>query len=203
MSQASANQRLGRCGRLGPGTCVRLYSQEDFDLREEFTEPEILRTSLASVILRMLTMDLGVVGEFPFIDAPAPRMINDAYHLLFELGAVDEHRQVLETGRRLARWPLDVRLARMVHEGDRQGCLEDLLVLAAGLSIPDPRERPLDVRAAADESHDRFTDQKSDFTSLLKLWAYLRKQRKQKNRKPVPQALPQGVFELAKGAGVV
>jgi ATP-dependent helicase HrpA len=180
VSRASANQRMGRCGRLGPGTCVRLYSEEDFDLRPEFTEPEILRTSLASVILRMLTMGLGAVEEFPFIDRPAPRMINDAYHLLFELGAVDGNREPTPQGRQLARWPLDVRLGRMVLEGARQGCLEDLLVLAAALSIQDPRERPLDAQEAADEAHGRFADKKSDFVTLLKLWQYLREQRRQK-----------------------
>jgi ATP-dependent helicase HrpA len=178
ISQASANQRAGRCGRLGPGTCVRLYSQEDLAGRPEFTEPEILRTSLASVILRMLTMGLGSIEEFPFVDAPAPRMISDAYHLLFELEAIDESRAPTSLGRRLAQWPLDVRLARMVEEGARQGCLEDLLVLAAVLSIQDPRERPLEAQAAADQAHRRFSDPKSDFVGLLQLWQHLRKQRK-------------------------
>jgi ATP-dependent helicase HrpA len=178
ISQASANQRAGRCGRLGPGTCVRLYSAEDFAGRPEFTEPEILRTSLASVILKMLTMGLGAVENFPFVDPPAPRMIKDAYHLLFELGALDGSQAPTALGRRLARWPMDVRLARMVEEGARQGCLEDLLVLAAALSIQDPRERPLDAQSAADEAHRRFSDPKSDFVGLLQLWQHLRGQRK-------------------------
>jgi ATP-dependent helicase HrpA len=177
VSQASANQRAGRCGRLGPGTCVRLYSEADFAGRPEFTEPEILRTSLASVILRMLTMGLGAVEEFPFVDRPAPRMINDAYHLLAELQAIDGQRRPTRLGRRLAEWPLDVRLARMVEEGARLGCLEDMLVLAAALSIQDPRERPLEAQAAADEAHGRFSDPKSDFASLLRLWQHLRQQR--------------------------
>ncbi len=181
VSQASANQRKGRCGRLGPGTCIRLYSEADFNLRPEFTEPEILRTSLASVILRMLTMRLGAVEAFPFLDRPAPRMINDAYHLLFELGAIDQHRQPVALGRQLAGWPLDVRLARMLVEAGRQNCLQELLVLVAGLSIQDPRERPLDKTAAADESHDRFTDEHSDFMALLGLWRYLKKQRHEKS----------------------
>jgi ATP-dependent helicase HrpA len=180
VSRASANQRAGRCGRLGPGTCVRLYSEEDFDLRPEFTEPEILRTSLATVILRMLTMGLGTVEAFPFIDPPAPRMISDAYQLLFELGAVDADREPTQLGRSMARWPLDVRLARMVQEGAKRACLEDLLVLAAALSIQDPRERPLDAQAAADEAHERFADQQSDFVGLLQLWQHLRKQRHEK-----------------------
>jgi ATP-dependent helicase HrpA len=178
ISQASANQRTGRCGRLGPGTCVRLYAEDDFESRPEFTEPEILRTSLASVILRMLTMGLGTVEDFPFVDHPAPRMINDAYQLLFELAAIDGSRSTTRLGRALARWPLDVRLARMVEAGSKAGCLEDVLVLAAGLSIQDPRERPLEKQAAADEAHQRFVDEKSDFTTLLKLWQYLREKRK-------------------------
>jgi ATP-dependent helicase HrpA len=179
VSQASANQRAGRCGRLGPGTCVRLFSETDFAARPEFTEPEILRTSLASVILRMLTMGLGSVEEFPFVDRPAPRMINDAYQLLFELGAIDGQRTVTEAGKALARWPLDVRLARMVEEGAHSGSLEDMLVLAAALSIQDPRERPLEFQAAADEMHRRFADDTSDFTTYLKLWQYLRSKRKE------------------------
>jgi ATP-dependent helicase HrpA len=181
VSQASANQRKGRCGRLGPGTCIRLYSQDDFESRPEFTEPEILRTSLASVILRMLTTRLGAVEDFPFLDAPAPRMINDAYHLLFELGAIDEARRPTASGQQLSRWPLDVRLGRMIMEGNQNHCINEVLVLAAGLSIQDPRERPMDVSAAADEKHSRFEDEKSDFVALLKLWDYLKKERKQRS----------------------
>jgi ATP-dependent helicase HrpA len=179
ISQASANQRKGRCGRLGPGTCIRLYSEDDFDLRPEFTEPEILRTSLASVILRMMTMNLGAVEDFPFLDPPAPRMINDAYHLLFELGATDEQRQPTKLGRQLARWPLDVRMARMLIEGSRKHCLHELIVLASALTIQDPRERPLDFLAAADEAHGRFAVDNSDFMAFLKLWDYLKQQRRE------------------------
>lgn len=179
ISQASANQRAGRCGRLGPGTCVRLYSEEDFESRPAFTEPEILRTSLASVILRMLTMGLGSVENFPFVDQPPPRMIKDAYQLLFELAAIDAARIPTRLGRSLARWPLDVRLARMVEAGADSGCLEDMMVLAAALSIQDPRERPLEAQAAADEAHRRFTDEKSDFTAYLTLWKYLKNKRKE------------------------
>ncbi|MDX2419120.1 MAG: ATP-dependent RNA helicase HrpA, partial [Xanthomonadales bacterium] len=181
VSQASANQRKGRCGRLGPGTCIRLYSEADFDLRPEFTEPEILRTSLDSVVLRMLTTDLGAVEDFPFLDPPAPRMINDAYHLLFELGAINIDRQPLPLGRQLARWPLDVRLARMLIEGSRKSCLNELIVLATAQSIQDPRERPLEAVAAADEAHSRFEDGSSDFMAFLRLWQYLKKQRKAKS----------------------
>jgi ATP-dependent helicase HrpA len=178
ISQASANQRAGRCGRLGPGICIRLFSEEDLLSRPEYTEPEILRTSLATVILRMLTTSLGMVEDFPFVDPPAPRMINDAYQLLFELGAVNEARSPTKLGHSLVRWPMDVRLARIVVEGSKQKCLEDMLVLAAALSIQDPRERPLDAQAAADEAHSRFSDSKSDFVTLLELWQYLRQQRK-------------------------
>jgi ATP-dependent helicase HrpA len=181
ISQASANQRKGRCGRLGPGTCIRLYSEADFDLRPEFTEPEILRTSLASVILRMLTTDLGAVEDFPFLDPPAPRMINDAYHLLFELGAIDDKRQPVKLGRQLARWPLDVRLARMLIEGSKNHCLHELIELASAQTIQDPRERPLDAVAAADEAHGRFENDNSDFMAFLQLWRYLKQQRKEKS----------------------
>ena len=181
ISQASANQRKGRCGRLGPGTCIRLYSETDFDLRPEFTEPEILRTSLASVILRMLTTDLGAVEDFPFLDPPAPRMINDAYHLLFELGAIDSEREPTKLGRQLARWPLDVRLARMLIEGSKKACLKELIVLASAQTIQDPRERPLDAMAAADEAHGRFEDDNSDFMAFLNLWHYVKQQRKEKS----------------------
>jgi ATP-dependent helicase HrpA len=181
ISQASANQRKGRCGRLGPGVCIRLYSEADFNLRPEFTEPEILRTSLASVILRMLTTDLGAVEDFPFLDPPAPRMINDAYHLLFELGAIDTNREPLPLGRQLARWPLDVRLARMLIEGSRKACLHELIVLATAQSIQDPRERPPDAMAAADQAHGRFENGNSDFMAFWRLWEYLKKQRKEKS----------------------
>jgi ATP-dependent helicase HrpA len=178
ISQASSNQRAGRCGRLGPGTCVRLFSEEDFETRPEFTEPEILRTSLASVILRMLSMGLGSVEEFPFVDRPAPRMINDAYQLLLELKAIDTSRNTTALGKRLAKWPVDVRLARMIEEGARTECLEDMLVLAAALSIQDPRERPLEAQSLADEAHQRFVDGTSDFSTFLSLWQYLREKRK-------------------------
>ncbi len=181
VSQAAADQRTGRCGRLGPGTCIRLYSEQDFHSRSEFTEPEILRTSLASVILRMLTAGLGSVEDFPFLDPPAPRMINDAYQLLFELGAIDAKRKPVKLGRQLANWPLDVRIARMLIEGSRRSSLGELIVLSAALSIQDPRERPLDASAAADEAHGRFEHEKSDFMATLRLWQHLKKQRREKS----------------------
>ncbi len=177
VSQASANQRAGRCGRLGPGICIRLYGEEDFLGRPEYTEPEILRTSLATVVLQMLCMGFGDVEDFPFVDPPAPRMIKDAYNLLFELQALDKSREVTKLGRRLVNWPMDVRLARMLLAADSLGCLENVMVLAAALSIQDPRERPLDRQQQADEHHARFADPKSDFAGLLRLWRYLHKQR--------------------------
>jgi ATP-dependent helicase HrpA len=174
VSQASADQRAGRCGRTGPGTCIRLYSETDYDGRELFTEPEVLRTSLASVILRMLVMGLGTVEDFPFVDPPAPRMINDAYNLLKELKAIDDSHRPTSDGKQMVQWPLDVRLVRMIMEGSRLNCLEEMLVLTSVLSIQDPRERPLDKQAKADEAHRRFDDDQSDFAGLLKLWRHVR-----------------------------
>lgn len=179
ISQASANQRAGRCGRVGPGTCIRLFDESEFNLRPEFTEPEILRTSLGSVILRMLVMGLGEVEDFPFIDPPAPRMINEAYDQLVELQAITRDREPTDSGRQMDRWPLDPRLGRMVIEGARLSCLEDVLVLVAALSIQDPRERPMDRQQAADQAHQRFQDEDSDFAALLKLWLHLKTQRRQ------------------------
>ncbi len=177
ISQASANQRAGRCGRLGPGVCVRLYSEVDFAGRDPFTEPEVLRTSLAAVILRMLVTGMGSVEKFPFVDAPAPRMIKDGYQLLSELGAIDASSRPTATGRQLAEWPVDVRLARMIVEAPQLGCLDEILTLVAALSIQDPRERPPEMLSAADEAHRRFIDEKSDFAALLSLWEHLHSSR--------------------------
>lgn len=178
ISQASANQRSGRCGRLGPGVCIRLFAEDDFNLREEFTQPEILRTSLASVILRMTAMELGTIEDFPFVDQPLPRSINDAWNLLLELAAVDRHRKITKLGKRLAHWPVDVRIGRMLLAAGNEGCVDEMLTLAAVLSIQDPRERPLEKQQAADEKHAQFKDSKSDFVSLLKLWQWLLDQRR-------------------------
>ncbi len=176
ISRASADQRAGRCGRLGPGTCVRLYSEADYSLRPEFTEPEILRTSLATVILCMASMNLGAIADFPFVDRPPPKAVNDAYRLLFELRAMDADGRITPLGRRLARWPVDVRIGRMLLAGERHGALRELLILAAVLSIQDPRERPAEARQAADEAHRQHADPKSDFVALLNLWRYLETQ---------------------------
>jgi len=172
ISQAAAKQRAGRCGRVSNGICVRLYSEQDFNGRPEFTEPEILRSSLAAVILRMAALRLGDVTEFPFIEAPSSRLIADGYLLLQELGAVDAHRQITETGLQLAKLPLDPRVGRMILAAKREHCLREILIIASVLSIQDPRERPMDKREAADNAHAKFAGEGSDFMSYLKLWDF-------------------------------
>ena len=184
VSQASANQRKGRCGRTSDGICIRLYSEEDFLARPEFTDAEILRTNLASVILQMTAADLGEISSFPFIDPPDRRQVKDGVDLLQELGAFDpaerDHRKRLTPlGRKLAQLPVDPRLARMVLEADRNGVVREVMVIAAALSIQDPRERPAEKRQAADEKHRRFADETSDFLTWLNLWRYIRKQQKE------------------------
>ncbi len=179
ISQASANQRKGRCGRTSDGICVRLYSAEDYAARPAFTDPEILRTNLASVILAMTSLGLGDLASFPFLDAPDRRNIKDGVQLLHELGAMEADpksttRRLTPIGRRLAQIPLDPRLARMVLEADKHGCAREVMVIAAALSIQDPRERPAEKRQAADASHARFADPDSDFLAYLNLWNHLR-----------------------------
>src|ERR1700722_8460644 len=179
ISQASARQRAGRCGRTSDGICIRLYSEADFDGRPEFTEPEILRTSLASVILRMADLDLGEVKDFPFIDPPDARNVTDGIALLEELGAVTRaagRLRLTDTGTKLAHLPLDPRLGRMILEAGRHGCVREVLIITAALSIQDPRERPADARAAADAMHARFAEPGSDFLTFVTLWDYLRDQ---------------------------
>jgi ATP-dependent helicase HrpA len=184
ISQASANQRKGRCGRTSDGICIRLYSEEDFLARPEFTDPEILRTNLASVILSMTALGLGDVAAFPFVDPPDRRNVRDGVDLLQELGAFDPaeedpHRRLTPLGRKLAQLPVDPRLARMILEADRNGCVREVMILAAALSIQDVRERPVDKAQAADEKHARFTDKTSDFLTYLNLWSYLQQQQKE------------------------
>ena len=170
VSQASANQRAGRCGRVAAGVCVRLYSEEDYKARPEYSEPEILRSSLAAVILRMKALGLTDVERFPFLDPPQPRMIADGYQLLAELGAVDEGNHLTPLGRRLARFPIDPRIARMILAAERESCLAEILVIAAVLEVDDPRDRPFEKAEAADRAHEKFKDEQSDFMSLLKIW---------------------------------
>ena len=183
ISQASANQRKGRCGRTSDGICIRLYSEEDFESRPEFTDPEILRTNLASVILQMAALDLGEVAGFPFIDPPDTRQVTDGVRLLEELGAVppggNGATRLTDIGRKLARLPVDPRLGRMIIEAGRNGCAREVLIIAAALSIQDPKERPADSRDAADAQHARFAEPGSDFLSLLSLWDYLRERQRE------------------------
>ncbi len=186
ISQASADQRAGRCGRVAPGVCLRLYEEDDFLQRDEFTEPEIRRTNLASVILQMAALDLGDIEAFPFVEAPDLRNIRDGIALLEELDAVDPEYQstkrwLTPDGKQLARLPVDPRLGRMVIEANRLRCLHEVMVIAAGLSVQDPRERPSDKREAAAESHARFDHPTSDFLSYLELWEYLETQRRERS----------------------
>jgi ATP-dependent helicase HrpA len=176
ISRASADQRKGRCGRVADGICVRLYSEEDFDARPEFTDPEVLRTNLASVILQMAALGLGEIEKFPFLEPPDRRQIRDGIALLHELGAIDPAatEPLTALGRKLARLPIDPRLARMVLAADARGATREVIVIAAALSIQDPRERPAEQRAQADQLHARFADKSSDFMAYLNLWGHLR-----------------------------
>ncbi|ENM3789062.1 ATP-dependent RNA helicase HrpA [Vibrio cholerae] len=183
ISQASANQRKGRCGRTEEGICIRLYSEEDFLSRPEFTDPEILRTNLASVILQMTALGLGDIEAFPFVEAPDKRNIQDGVRLLEELGAIndqikDPKKRLTESGKQLARLPIDPRLARMVLEASKLGCLKEVMIIASALSIQDPRERPSDKQQASDEKHRRFNHEDSDFLTLVNLWHYIGQQQK-------------------------
>ncbi len=178
ISQASANQRAGRCGRIAPGMCVRLYSEEDFNARPAFTEPEIQRTNLASVILQMLNLRLGDIDDFPFVDAPDSRFISDGYKLLAELGAVNK-RSLTALGKTLVRMPLDPRMARVLEAAQRGQCLHEALIIVSALSIQDPRERPADKQQASDEKHRRFYHKESDFLGFVNLWSYLEEQRQE------------------------
>lgn len=183
ISQASANQRKGRCGRVGPGICIRLYSEEDFINRPEYTDPEILRTNLAAVILQMAALRLGDIRQFPFVQKPDERFVKDGLNLLEELHAIEAGRKqkqpkLTDIGRQLSRLPLDPRLARMVLAGQQHGCVKEMLVITAALSIQDPRERPHEAQQKADEWHRRFADEQSDFSAFLNLWQYLQAQQK-------------------------
>ena len=173
VSQAAANQRAGRCGRVADGICIRLYAQEDFDQRPRFADPEILRSSLAGVILRMKSLHLGQVEDFPFIERPQARAIADGYQLLAELGAVDDANELTAVGKELARLPLDPRVGRMILEARERQALDEVLVIASALSVQDVRDRPLDAQGAADAAHRKFDDERSEFTGYLKLWNWI------------------------------
>ncbi|MEK7345550.1 MAG: ATP-dependent RNA helicase HrpA [Pseudomonadota bacterium] len=173
ISQAAANQRAGRCGRVANGICIRLYDEKDFAGRPRFTDPEILRSSLAGVILRMKSLHLGVVEDFPFIEAPSKRAITDGYQLLAELGAVDDENELTPIGKELARLPLDPRVGRMILEARGREALDEVLVIASAMSVQDVRDRPMDAQAQADQQHAKFDDDKSEFTGYLKLWKWI------------------------------
>jgi ATP-dependent helicase HrpA len=173
ISQAAANQRAGRCGRVANGICIRLYDQKEFDGRERFTDPEILRSSLAGVILRMKSLRLGVVEDFPFIDMPSGRAIADGYQLLNELGAVDDANEITPLGQELSRLPLDPRVGRMILEARARGALDEVLVIASALSVQDVRDRPMDAQQQADQQHAKFDDEKSEFSGYLRLWKWI------------------------------
>lgn len=179
ISQASANQRAGRCGRISAGVCIRLYAEEDFKSRPLFTDPEILRTHLAAVILQMCALNLGRPEDFPFIEPPDSRQISDGFRLLFELQAVDEQWRITDLGRKMAKLPVDPRLGRMILAAQGESCLQEVLIIVAALAIQDPRERPLERQQAADEKHRRFRDENSDFVALLNLWNYYHEQARQ------------------------
>ena len=172
ISQSAAKQRSGRCGRIAAGVCIRLYAEDDFARRPAHTDPEVLRSSLAAVILRMKSLGLGEVEDFPFVDPPAPKAVADGYALLAELNAVDDDKALTETGSQLARLPLDPRIGRMILAAKGEGCLAEVLVIAAALSVQDPRDRPLERAQAADEAQKKFDDEKSDFLAFLKLWKF-------------------------------
>ncbi len=178
ISQASANQRKGRCGRVGPGICVRLYSEEAFLDRPAFTDPEVLRTNLAAVILQMKAFGLGNVQDFPFVDPPDYRAVRDGYATLHELGAIDDRNELTRTGHLLARLPVDPKLGRMVLAAVEEDCVEEVLIIASALAVQDPRDRPMEKAAEADTAHAPFKDEQSDFLSYLRLWDAFRDRQK-------------------------
>ena len=190
ISQAAANQRAGRCGRVANGVCIRLYGEDDFQGRPRFTDPEILRSSLAGVILRMKSLHLGGIEEFPFLEAPPKKAVADGYALLGELGAVDEGNELTAIGGELAKLPLDPRIGRMILEARQREALSEVLIIAAALSGQDVRDRPLEAAAAADEKHKKFDDEKSEFMGVLKLWKWVEEGRGHAEALPMPKAAP-------------
>ena len=177
ISQAAARQRSGRCGRVSAGVCIRLFSEEDFNSRPEFTNPEIVRSNLAAVILRMAALKLGDVAAFPFLEMPDSRYINDGFQVLLELGAVNEHNGLTKLGEQMARLPIDPKIARILLAAKKHDCMAEILVIASALSIQDPRERPLEARDAAAKAHERFTDKQSDFLAYLNIWDSFQRER--------------------------
>jgi ATP-dependent helicase HrpA len=191
ISQASANQRQGRCGRVAPGICIRLFSEEDFQGRDRFTPPEIQRSNLASVILQTKALKLGPIEEFPFLDPPRPDAIRDGYKTLFELGAIDEEQGLTPLGQRLSRLPTDPRIGRIILAGHEENCLHEILIIAAAMEVQDPRERPVEKKGTADESHAKFAHEESDFLSYLKLWDFWQKLKGELSRGKLRKACQQ------------
>ena len=196
VAQASADQRKGRCGRVGPGICLRLFSEEDFLARDRFTMPEIQRTNLAAVILQMKALRLGELDDFPLLDPPKPDAIRDGYRTLFELGAIDEQQELTEIGRRLSRLPVDPRIGRMILAASDEGCLPEMLIIAAALEVQDPRERPLEKQEAADKAHAQFADEQSDFLSYLKIWDFYHKLKDTLSRNQLQKACRQNFLSF-------
>ena len=191
VSRASADQRKGRCGRVGPGICIRLFSEDDFTKRDQYTTPEIRRTNLAAVILRMLSLRLGSVDEFPFLDPPRMDSINDGYKTLFELGAVDERRRLTDIGKGLSRLPIDPRIGRMILAADTEGCLHEMLIIASAIEVQDPRDRPIERQKQADEAHSKFAHEDSDFLTYLNIWDFYHNLREKLSRNQVRKACQQ------------
>ncbi len=191
ISQASADQRKGRCGRLGPGVCIRLYSEEDYLRRERYTPPEIQRTNLAAVVLQTLALELGAIEDFPFLDPPRAESIRDGHKTLFELGAIDHEKALTPIGQQLAKLPADPRIGRILLAADREGCLADVLIIAAALETQDPRERPADRAAAADEAHRQFQSHESDFLAFIKLWDFYNRLKGELSRNQLRRACAQ------------
>ena len=191
VSKASADQRMGRCGRVGPGICIRLFSQDDYESRDRYTPPEIQRSNLAAVILQTMVLKLGAIEEFPFLDPPRLEAIRDGYKTLFELGAIDEEQRLTRLGERLGRLPADPRIGRIVLAGHDENCLNEILIIASALEVQDPRERPLEKKGSADESHARFAHEESDFLSYLKLWDFWQKLKADLSRNQLRKACKQ------------
>ena len=196
ISQASADQRHGRCGRVGPGICVRLYSEEDYAARDRFTSPEIQRSNLASVILQAKALRLGDIERFPFLDPPKPAAIRDGFQTLFELGAVDDRQELTPLGRKLAALPVDPRIGRMILAADEEGCLSEMLIIASALEVRDPRDRPVDKQEAADEAHAKFVHPDSDFFCYLTLWDFYHDLRQKLSRSALRKACRQNFLSF-------
>ncbi|MEK6235770.1 MAG: ATP-dependent RNA helicase HrpA, partial [Planctomycetales bacterium] len=191
ISRASADQRMGRCGRTGPGICIRLYSKTDYESRERYTPPEIQRTNLAAVILQTKALRLGAVERFPFLDPPKTAAVRDGYKTLFELGAVDHREELTPLGKTISRLPVDPRIARMILAGAEENCLHELLIIASALEIQDPRERPAEKQGSADAAHEQFAHEESDFLAYLKLWDFFQRQKENLSQSKLRKACRQ------------